>query len=340
MKDRLAYYDLLRGLAIIGVVAIHSTGIGYTFNDRIIDFNLTVFWRQIINFSVPMFIAISGFFLANKDTSSTYLYFQFIKKQVPRVLIPYIVWSLGYLCIDFLKGATIPSLIYRFFTFTSSVPFYFIILIIEYYLLLPILQKLATTKGLIISALISSLSCFLIFYFRYYTNITLPIFLVGSAPSLLIFFVLGLYVRKNDISLSNLSLILLIVCGLAFSLIETFMLYYKFNDIENSVTAIKISSFIYSTFLILFAFKNADRKLFAKTKLLTFIGEISFGIFLSHMFFILVVSVMINKFLPILKENAILYQVTLIISTLFCCVVFALITRKINKTKALKYLGQ
>jgi surface polysaccharide O-acyltransferase-like enzyme len=171
MKERITYFDLLRGLAIIGVVAIHSTGIGYTFEDTSIDFNMTVFWRQMINFSVPMFVAISGFFLANKDTRTYNEYFLFLKKQIPRVLIPYLIWSALYLGIDFVRGATIESLIYRLFTFQTSVPFYFIILIIEYYILLPFLQRLATPKGLIVSAFISILSCLLIFYFRYYTAI-------------------------------------------------------------------------------------------------------------------------------------------------------------------------
>ena len=81
MKDRITYYDLLRGLAIIGVVAIYSTEIGYTFNDTSIDFNVTVLWRQMINFSVPMFIAISGFFLANKEIDSKEAYVRFIKNK-------------------------------------------------------------------------------------------------------------------------------------------------------------------------------------------------------------------------------------------------------------------
>ncbi|MCB4809127.1 acyltransferase [Tamlana sp. 62-3] len=339
MKDRITYYDLLRGLAIIGVVAIHSSGIGYTFNDTSIGFNITVLWRQMINFSVPMFIAISGFFLANKDVESKESYLRFIKKQVPRVLIPYLLWSVLYLWIAYLRGDSLLRLTYRLFTFTSSFPFYFIILIIEYYLLLPILQKLATVRGLVISALISGISCYLIFYLRYYTEIRLPIFVYGSAPSWLIFFVLGIYLRNNTIKMNNKALILLVIAGLTLSLVETYTLYHKFNDISNSVTAVKISSFIYSTSIILFTFKNADRNL-NKTKLLTYIGELSFGIFLSHMFFLIELKPIINNLLPILKESAILYQFSLIGLTLSCCLVFALITRKINKVKAVKYLGQ
>lgn len=339
MKDRLTYYDLLRGLAIIGVVAIHSTGIGYKFSETSIDFNFTVVWRQMINFSVPLFIAISGFFLANKNIDTKDSYLSFIKKQIPRVLIPYLLWSIVYMIIAYLRGASVPGLIFRLFTFTTSVPFYFIILIIEYYLLLPVLQKLATTKGLIISALISCISCILIFYMRYYTSVSLPLYIVGSAPSWLIFFVLGIYLRNNPIKIRNTSLIILLLCSFVLSLSETYILYQKFNDIGNGVTAIKISSFIYSTMVILLAFKNMEKN-FKRTRLLVFLGEISFGIFLSHMFFMTGIRPLINKLLPFLKESAISYQFALIISTLLCCSIFALVVRKIDKNKAIKYLGQ
>ncbi len=134
---RITHFDLLRSIAIIGVVAIHTTGIGYTFPEMSLDFNLTVLWRQIINFSVPMFIAISGYFLANKDLTDKTKYFSFLKRQVLRVLIPYVFWSIGYLTIQFMSGHSISSLMYKLFTFQSIVPFYFVALIIEYYILLP-----------------------------------------------------------------------------------------------------------------------------------------------------------------------------------------------------------
>ncbi len=339
MKERMSYYDLLRGLAIIGVVAIHSTWIGYTINDTSFYFNFTVIWRQVLNFSVPLFLTISGFFLANIETNTIESYLKFVSKQVQRVLIPYLLWCIVYLGIDYLRGISFSNLAYRLFTFSPIIPFYFIILIIEYYFLLPILQKLATVNGLTVSACISGLCCFLVFYFRYYTEIRLPLFVTSSAPSWLIFFVLGIYLRNNVIKLSNSVLIFLLISGLAFSLIETYILYYKFHDIVESVTALKISSFVYSVFIILLAFKNSDKKCI-KAKYVVCIGEISFGIYLSHMFFMDRINSLILKTLPILKERALLYQFILIALTLSCCILFALIARRINKAKAVKYLGQ
>lgn len=339
MTERIHYFDFLRGLAIIGVIAIHSAVIGYSFNDTSLDFNLTVIWRQLINFSVPMYIAISGYFLANKDTSTFKTYLQFEKKQIPRVLLPYLLWSLLYSAISITQGVSLKVVILHFFTFQSSEPFYFILLIIEFYLLLPVLQKSASSKGLFLSALISVISCLFIFYFRYYKNVSLPLVIVGSAPSMLIFFVLGIYIRRNGIKIKNNLIILMMIFGLIFSLFETYALYQRFGSVGDSVTSVKVSSFLYSSFVILFAFNNAS-KFRNKKGAMVYLGEISFGIYLSHMFFIMALNSLINRYLPIINQSALIAQAVLISLTMFCCLVFALIARKIDKTKAVKYFGQ
>lgn len=54
MKQRNLYFDFLRGVAIILVVAIHSFILGENSNEI----------RQLLNTAVPLFVAISGFFLS------------------------------------------------------------------------------------------------------------------------------------------------------------------------------------------------------------------------------------------------------------------------------------
>ena len=60
---RLNYYDFLRGIAILMVVAIH-TGPAYHFESM--QGVLVVMVRQVLNCAVPIFFAISGYFLAMK----------------------------------------------------------------------------------------------------------------------------------------------------------------------------------------------------------------------------------------------------------------------------------
>ena len=58
------YFDFLRGLAICMVVGIHTVPV-LTFGESFLD-DLQIIIRQMFNAGVPMFLAISGFFLAKK----------------------------------------------------------------------------------------------------------------------------------------------------------------------------------------------------------------------------------------------------------------------------------
>lgn len=55
-KSRNTYFDLLRGVAIIMVIAIHTY---HKAEDSVAS-------RQLLNAAAPLFIAISGFFLSKK----------------------------------------------------------------------------------------------------------------------------------------------------------------------------------------------------------------------------------------------------------------------------------
>lgn len=80
MKERVEYYDVLRGISIIAVISIHATGVlDNLYNISKISFHIAVIWRQIVGFAVPLFLAISGYFLSNKPILSKKQYFNFLK---------------------------------------------------------------------------------------------------------------------------------------------------------------------------------------------------------------------------------------------------------------------
>ncbi len=339
MRKRIAYYDILRGIAIIGVIIIHSSGNGYAFKASSLDFIGTVVLREFVNFAVPLFIALSGFFLANKKFETNQDYWKFIKKQISRVLIPYLLWSLLYSIVNFQKGEGINVIVYKYFTFQSCGPMYFIFLIIQYYLLLPILKKMANRKGLIVSMIISLLSCILIFYFRHFTDFNLPLVVYGGFfPTYLVFFVLGLYLRNNKVKYTTQKLIPFIVAFFILSCIETYLLYLKFNDIRNAVNGEKIGSFLYAIAFVMLFFRNVKLR---NLPMMTYTGEISFGIYLSHIVILgRVAPSILVRLWPQINSYGLFLQLMLVITTLLFCILFAYVTRRINKNVAVKYLGQ
>ena len=329
MSSRIEYFDTLRGLAILGVVAIHSSGTGLQFSDNSINFNFTVLWRNLLNFSVPMFLAISGYFLARKRLESSIDYFAFLKKQIPRVYIPLVFWSVFWLGLAvFIQNKSAVHELLKLATFQSAGPYYFIALIIQFYILLPVLKRLANDRGLIFSIVLSIIMTGTICYLRYYTDVSLPLIIyAGNFVTWLMFFVLGLYIGSSPkINMPNIILVTLIILFYALSCIESYILIAMFHRAGDAVTAVKASSFMYSFFLIIFLFNNRD---FIKSKLLKRIGEISFGIYLIHMFALMIASRLLSHLYPSLHGITYAYQFSLISIVVLTCVLFISVFNKV-----------
>lgn len=72
----------LRGIAIIGVLCIHTLPGG----------NWQVYVRPLVNYAVALFLFLSGL-LTRVDYDD---WGEFMRKRVTRVLIPYIIWTILY----------------------------------------------------------------------------------------------------------------------------------------------------------------------------------------------------------------------------------------------------
>lgn len=136
--QRNLYFDALRGIAIMMVVAIH------TFYACEFDSWLSICaisMREIFNMAVPMFLAISGFFIGRMVFEDKRQVFAFWKKQIPKVYIPVLFWSIPYFVLAILcEGQSILENVLLFFFCGYSI-YYFIALIVQCYLLLPVMQK-------------------------------------------------------------------------------------------------------------------------------------------------------------------------------------------------------
>ena len=67
-SSRNEYFDFLRGIAIIFVVGIHTFACSEGYSEYVrVEKNAL---RQLLNCAVPLFLAISGFFLSKNDLST------------------------------------------------------------------------------------------------------------------------------------------------------------------------------------------------------------------------------------------------------------------------------
>lgn len=326
------------GGAIIGVIAIHVSSAGLALPNGSFAFYFTLIWRNLINFSVPLFIFISGYFMSKKEIKNCREYLYFLKKQVPRVLIPMWIYSALWIVAKFLVGnINFYNEILKLITFRSSGIYYFVALIVQFYLLTPFLTHMKSKKSLLISVSVSLLMTILILYCRYFIGLKMPLLIyAGNFLTWLMFFVLGIYCRnRNIIKTSNKNLLLAIFIFFIISIGETIIYISFFNKIGDAVTAIKPSSFLYSFFLILFMFKNIR---FFKAKFLAELGRMSFGIYLSHLFLLIIFSKILGK-LGFLLKGGILYQISLIIITIIVSFICISIFNKLANLKISRYLG-
>ena len=129
MKERIAYFDFLRGIAIMMVVGIHT----YTLGE---DSTLV---RQLLNTAVPLFIAISGYFLSQKKMENKADYISFLKRQLPKVYLPVLVWSLPLYALALYSGSSIIKQTILLLGCGISI-YYFVAFIMQCYVVLPIVN--------------------------------------------------------------------------------------------------------------------------------------------------------------------------------------------------------
>ena len=130
MKERVAYFDFLRGLAIMMVVGIHT----YTLGE-----DGTVV-RQMLNTAAPLFIAISGYFLSQKKMENKDDYFAFLKKQLPKVYLPVLVWSVPLYALALYSGSSIIKQTIMLLGCGLSI-YYFVAFIMQCYLVHPVINN-------------------------------------------------------------------------------------------------------------------------------------------------------------------------------------------------------
>lgn len=323
MSKHIGYFDFLRGIAIMMVVAIHTFPQCSWYKTGDI---LQILIRLTLNCAVPIFLAISAFFLAKKSFETFDSTLVFWKRQISKVYVPCIVWSLPLFLLAILNGANPLNELIRLLLCGYSI-YYFIALIIQYYLLLPLLIKVNRMGGVILFLLsIASISIYI------YSGKQLPLILyAGPFWVWIMFFYQGIIMGRSQRNYPIIVLIALLLVSLVLQAIESYYLY----DTGRSGFGIKATAFIYSLIVIFILFSKQCQKLYESNKnklfsIIEYIGKLSFGIYLIHCYFI----IPINKIIGI-DFWAFKWLLTLAISICFIQLVKWVLPYKI----CTKYLG-
>ena len=262
------------------VVAIHTT------TSCNLDTTCGIFStiiRQCFNCAVPIFLACSAYFLASTNLSTFRDCCQFWKKQIPKVYIPTLFWSIPILIISIYSGGhPISQLIYCLICGYSI--YYFIALIIQYYLLLPILKKYRKI-ALYISIPITIAS--LLYFTKVSITNPLPLIFGGGPFNMwLLYFMIGICLSFSKREYNLTLPIILVLLGIIAQFAEVVFLE---NMYHNFRLGIKASSVLYSSGMILLLFSKKLENSYKNnliTSFVEFLGKKSFIIYLCHCYFI------------------------------------------------------
>jgi probable poly-beta-1,6-N-acetyl-D-glucosamine export protein len=137
--------DMLKGMAIVGVVIIHVltplydsvSGLGHS---------LWVLVNQVLRFSVPLFVAVSGYLLSLKYLKQPLLWKEYLFKRVFRVLPLFYVWVAVTLLVvsqhDVWFGFTRSFEPWQWILGRADYHLYFVPMIFQLYILFPFLLRL------------------------------------------------------------------------------------------------------------------------------------------------------------------------------------------------------
>ena len=338
-KKYLNNLDYLKGLAIIGVVAIHTIGTEYPLNN---DFIYTMYINtiQLSAFSVPFFLFISGLVLTYNYGDIKINYKQFIMKRLLVILIPYIIWSCLYIVYNMVEiGKTFDispiAIIRKLITGNAEFHLYFIILIIQFYLIFPfILKYILKFKKyhtyLLLSIFIFNLLIVSAYYYQFdylSEKILKKVFIFW-----LFYFVFGMVIGynidDNKYKISDRSLKYFI-----FLFLITYVsldISYFLNELEDkNIFWLRPQTLIYATLSIIIAYKFINElkitdNLKLPAQLLKNFGKNSFGIYLSHALFL---SISLRSFDMLHIDNRayyynfLLFSVVLITSLIFVIII-------------------
>ncbi|RIU94914.1 acyltransferase [Oceanobacillus picturae] len=155
--------SFIRAIACLCVVMVHVTAGYYYTNGG--NFNwLTQFLNQISRYGTPAFAIISGFLLYNQAINRKFKVSVFWKSRISKVISPFIIWSIIYLFVKWCYGkyslptfnslTEINDFIYYFFSGKSNYHLYFIAIVVQFYLIFPLLQMMKSKKPLIFLTII------------------------------------------------------------------------------------------------------------------------------------------------------------------------------------------
>ena len=321
------YWQRIRGCCILAVIFIHCQSGADAAIDSFNGFSYFII-RNLVNFPVNIFFFMSGFFVKPIDDNISYY-----KNRLPKLVLPYFLYSAAFMAIRIISGSTITvrTIISAVFLGTAATPLYYIVVLIYFTLLTPVLIKALNNRMLTVLVFLSTPICLLGSYILYFFGHDFWVYLKYS-PVWLSFYFLGMFLKKNSVAFNKALLWILLPIAYISELASTFYLM-RLNGF-NAYTQLRFSGAFYSVVIALLLYEYSKKRHNAeKADLLSRLGDDSFGIFFMHCAF---TRIFVNVIQFKEKMPLVLYEAAELVFAVVMCEIAIFVIRKIisnNKTR-------
>lgn len=353
-KKRIFYFDQIRALAIVLVVMIHVCNAYMNAHTTgTVGWMIPSFTKGFCVIAVPLFLMISGALLLNRD----YELKDFLSRRFVRLILPVIFWGAIYILLKTYANTYSLNLmsIYNTFSWFLSNGYWFSWMLISIYLFIPIINSFIKEYSL------RGIEYFLVIWFIYlilYSFNLYPLWQMDLSyfAGYIGFVILGYYINNKDFNLSPktmyiIGLMIYIIITLINCYLRTFgpdtgelverqglfavlqacgvFLFIKYFAVHSENNLKSISNRVYSFF---------KDTLFGK--LTFYISICSYGIYLTHYYFLHIGCGWINKnIFPIYSINPIKIMPIILVVVVILSSLLVLLASKIPHLKKWTGMG-
>lgn len=303
-RDRTAYFDILRVIAMLAVIIIHVTAQGwYSINVRTLSWSVLNFYDSLARFGPAVFIMVSGALLLdeNKTVTTQKLH----RKNIRKMIVIYFVWSAFYILgTPWIHPRELTLVDLLVYLLSGKYHMWFLPMIVGLYLITPLLRKITVDRDalkyfLALAFLFTILFPFILLIMQevgidgtaydaasgLYSNVCFSL-----AAGYSFYFVLGYYMNK--LSFNRCAECIIYILGIL-AFLSTFVL----SQMASSRADTPLQTYYGYTALNVF-FETLSVFTFAKCRLSKWIqsermnavirklSKYSFGVYLIHPFFI------------------------------------------------------
>lgn len=305
MQPKRKDVQILRGIAIIAVVIIHTYPIGHEGG---------VLIRAFVNFAVALFFFLSGY-LTNSSIDSERLF-----NRIKKVFFPYIVWSLIYGILPGRNGFNIipEKLLIGLLTGSCCFHLYFIIVYIQLIILTKACLFLLRSKLKYVCLLITPAALLFFEYLLPFWSITIPKSIADiNVLEWFTYYYIGLGVGNHEFTFTQLhKSITAIVFALVISIAEG-LFWFTNGNYRMATTQCRLSSCFYSIAVLFLCSNLLEHETLSKIngKYLIVFGELSGGIYFLHVLIIKIFKIL-GRIIPLVSVFPVNSLLTLVFSAI------------------------